>query len=107
MFVDYGDLSGNSAEAVSKWEESSAQTNAVTQPMEQNKADGTHWLDPWGNIQRVGSQESLLGRLVQSLRPTLPSRNNWILYGPLQLKTIMKHMVKPDPCQAVLPDRSN
>lgn len=105
--MDYGDLSGNSAEAVSKWEESSAQTNAVTQPMVQYKADGTHRPDPWGHIQHVGSQESLLGRLVQSLRHTLPSINNWILYGPLQLKTIMEHTVKPDPCQAALPDKSN
>lgn len=48
MFADYGDLAGNSAEAVSKLEESSAQTNAVTQPMAQYKADGTHWRDPSG-----------------------------------------------------------
>lgn len=70
MFADYGDLAGNSAEAVSKREESSAQTNAVTQPMEQSKADGTHWRDPWGNIQHVGLGESPLERLVQSLRHT-------------------------------------
>lgn len=61
MFADYGDLAGNSAEAVSKLEESSAQTNAVTQPVEH---------DPQGNIQPVGPGGSLLGRLVQSLKHT-------------------------------------
>lgn len=70
MFADYGDLAGNSAEAVSKREESSAQTNAVTQPMKRYKADGTHWRDPWGDIQHVGPGETLPGRLVQSLRHT-------------------------------------
>lgn len=61
MFADYGDLAGNSAEAVSKREESSAQTNAVTQPVER---------DPRGNMQPVGPGGSLLGRLVQSLEHT-------------------------------------
>lgn len=63
--MDYGDLSGNSAEAVSKCEESSVQTNAVTQPMERYKADGTQWRDPLRNSQHMGS-----GGLVQSSRRT-------------------------------------
>lgn len=57
MFVDYGDLSGNSAEAVSKWEESSAQTNAATPPppVEERKADGTHRPDPRGEYPACGT----------------------------------------------------
>lgn len=78
--MDYGDLSGVSAEAVSKWEESSAQTNALGRPVEQERARGTCWQHPQGRIQYVGSGESLLGMLVQSLRHITGS--NWILCGP-------------------------
>lgn len=66
MFVDYGDLSGVSAEAVSKWEESSAQTNALGRPVGQEKAGGAGWRHPQGRIQYMGSGEPLLGTLVQS-----------------------------------------
>lgn len=59
--MDYGDLAGNSAEAVSKREESSAQTNALTQSVR-------HF--PHGNIQPVDPGGFLLGRLVQSVKHT-------------------------------------
>lgn len=65
MFVDYGDLSGVSAEAVRKWEESLAQTNAHGRPVGQETARGAGWHHPQGRIQYVDSGEPLLGTLVQ------------------------------------------
>lgn len=105
MFADYGDLAGNSAEAVSKRGESSAQTNAVTQPTERREADGTQRRDPWGNIQLAGPGESLLVRLVQSLRCARHEHLEitGLCVDPFTAKNNLKACGKIVPCQAVFP----
>lgn len=75
--MDYGDLSGVSAEAVSKWEEISAQTNALGWPVEQEGARCTCWHHPPGTGPVCG-----LRRVSAGKAGSIGKTQNWILTDP-------------------------